>query len=339
MSKVKRYHVSADGKVRPCSASSEESCRAQGLGTERAEHFTNEEEARNYVEKVLEKEKGAFKPLKKLSHEERFQTDLTSAYSFTTTPTELTKLSKNPDNKIRAAVAENVKTPVATLRRLAKDQNIRVVGNAVGNPNFPREELRVMSSHSDPAVRSKIAQSVNLDKETYERLMKDPSERVRIALADNAKYYTANSIQSFSEDPSSRVRSAAAGRMEATTEILNRLSEDESGYVRRAVARNPRFSEYNPSSETTTIVNSETKLRDSLLNKLREDGDVGVRVAVAENPNNSVETFEMLAQDSEEDVRLTVAENPRTPEYILRHLVRDKSYDVARAANDAMAFH
>lgn len=67
MSKDGNFHISEDGKVRPCTAQTPDACTAKGFrGVGKAEHFTDYAEARRRSEELLEDEHGAFGTMSKL---------------------------------------------------------------------------------------------------------------------------------------------------------------------------------------------------------------------------------------------------------------------------------
>jgi hypothetical protein len=74
-------------------------------------------------------------------------------------------------------------------------------------------------------------------------------------------------------------------------EVLARLANDDTWFVRYCVARNP-----NTSPET--------------LERLANDNDRYVRWQVAQNPNTPPKTLERLANDKDSSVRRHVKENP-----------------------------
>lgn len=55
-----RFHVSKDGIVRYCNAKTTDACRAKNVDGEKVKHFYNEQEAKQYVEKLYENEIGTF---------------------------------------------------------------------------------------------------------------------------------------------------------------------------------------------------------------------------------------------------------------------------------------
>lgn len=62
-----RKHISEDGQVRTCKAKTPETCTAKGPNGEKAEHFTNEAEARKRSEEILAEQYDNF-PISKKSN-------------------------------------------------------------------------------------------------------------------------------------------------------------------------------------------------------------------------------------------------------------------------------
>ncbi|MBI5164659.1 MAG: NACHT domain-containing protein, partial [Magnetospirillum sp.] len=92
-------------------------------------------------------------------------------------------------------------------------------------------------------------------------------------------------------------------------DILAKLAEDHSGYVRSSVVQNP----------TTPP---------DILIKLAEDPNFGVRKSVAGNPATPPDVLVKLAEDQEKWVRGGVAKNLATPPDILAKLAEDREEEV-----------
>ncbi len=99
--------------------------------------------------------------------------------------------------------------------------------------------------------------------------------------------------------------------------ILEKLSEDEDGDVRYAVASNPN-----------TPVH--------VLEKLSGDREMWVRNSVAINPNTPVRILEKLSSDEDWMVRKNVAKHPNTPVQTLEKLSGDKDWVVRRRAKEEL---
>ena len=56
-------------------------------------------------------------------------------------PDELIRLSDNDNWAVRAAVAENINTPIKTLIKLAHDKVWEVVAWVIDNPKLPKETI------------------------------------------------------------------------------------------------------------------------------------------------------------------------------------------------------
>src|SRR5271157_3139176 len=100
-------------------------------------------------------------------------------------------------------------------------------------------------------------------------------------------------IYKLSQERSSYVRACVAENLNTPLEILAWLFQDKDKTVRECVADNP-----NTSSE--------------ILTRLFQDKDEFVRRSVAWNPNTAPEILTKLSQDKDELVRGCVAQNPNT---------------------------
>ena len=124
----------------------------------------------------------------------------------------------------------------------------------------------------------------------------------------------------------------------ASPEILKELAEDEDGWVREEVAKNPNTpveALRKLTGDKDKVVRQRVAMNPNApveaLRKLAEDKDVDVRYEVARNPKTPIEALKKLAEDKDWDVRNTVAKNPNTPVDILRKLAEDEDSDVRRA--------
>ncbi len=110
-----------------------------------------------------------------------------------------------------------------------------------------------------------------------------------------------------------------ADNLNAPLEILQRLTKDRNGGVRRKPANNP-------------------SMLPSLIQILSSISHASVLQRVAENPNTPPKILQGLAKNRNKYVRLAVARNSNTPIDTLRHLAEDKNRD-ARLAVRAIPLH
>lgn len=110
-------------------------------------------------------------------------------------------------------------------------------------------------------------------------------------------------MEEEAESKYSRSRARVAERTDAPIELLERLSKDESKYVRLIVAANP----------TTPV---------KVLKEMAEEGYFDVRARIAANPSSTQELLRKLSLDEDSYVRVETARNENTPADILESLSR-----------------
>lgn len=180
------------------------------------------------------------------------------------TPAMLERLSGDRDPDVRSSVAGNVKTrpelldtlsrghgmvmaqvaknpaaPAETLHRLFQDTT---TGNQMralvaGNASTPADIRSAAVNDADDWVREHAAGNAALTETELPRLARDPSQRVRRALARNRA--AGPVLPELGRDSDDFVRSTAAKNPAASPELLRSLAADEFHAVRAGVASNP----------------------------------------------------------------------------------------------------
>jgi 3-methyladenine DNA glycosylase AlkC len=151
-------------------------------------------------------------------------------------PEVLTALSRDKDESIRTAVAENPKAPPEALAALSRDKDKYVRRAVAQNPNTPPEVLTALAG--DEYVRRDIAQNPNTPPEVLTALAGHKDEHVRIAVAENPNT-PREVLIALSGDKAEYVRARVAKNPKAPPEVLTALSGDKVEYVRYVVAKNP----------------------------------------------------------------------------------------------------
>jgi len=187
-----------------------------------------------------------------------------AARNANSTPAILERLSGDRDPDVRSSVAGNVKTrpelldtlsrghgmvmaqvaknpaaPAETLRRLFQDSS---TGNQMralvaGNASAPADIRSAAATDADDWVREHAAVNAALTGTELPRLARDPSQRVRRALARNRA--AGPVLPELGRDSDDFVRSTAAKNPAASPELLRSLAADEFHAVRAGVASNP----------------------------------------------------------------------------------------------------
>lgn len=249
----------------------------------------------------------------------------------------LTRLAKDPDPEVRAAVAENSLTPPEILKILAKDKSREVRERVAGNTSTPVETLDVMAKVSylreliaeNPSismtllkelsvnrnedVRRAVAQNPTTPPEILVLLAKDTEYSVRHNVAYN-RTTPAEALVILAKEAGYMIRAGVARDRNTPPELLEELASDDIAEVRFSVAANP--------SAPLDLI-----FRMNLLKSSAAEGDeYGFgRASLAKNPDTPVEILELFSKDKDYRVRCGVAENPSTPIEILKELANEKT--------------
>ncbi|WP_052334310.1 HEAT repeat domain-containing protein [Kamptonema formosum] len=237
---------------------------------------------------------------------------------------------RNELKEILLEVANNPKTPLAILEKLAKSASGAVQQAAQLHVNLAGE----MTERWEPAARKEICKIYFYDKigawklshgaslvspyqqgiEVLEKLGAIP-ELLISSLPEIAGYFprmasnpnTAGSILAqLAKESDCKVRSAVGKNPNTPVSVLEMLAKDSDWMVRSEVAKN-------------------INLPVSILEKLAKDGDFEVRTNVALNTNMPVSLLVQLAKDICWRVTAGVASNANTPVSLLVELAKDSN--------------
>lgn len=140
-------------------------------------------------------------------------------------PKTLDKLADHPEPVIRAQVAMHGSDE--HREKLMKDKSHGVVAASLSGRK--KEHLDAHINHPSTQVRSAVAEYGNLGHQL--RLMHDKDEGVRSAVAEHTK--DPDILEHLSKDHETFVRAGVAGNKHTPDQTIERLKDDEHGYVRR----------------------------------------------------------------------------------------------------------
>ena len=185
---------------------------------------------------------------------------------------------------------------------------------ALLHPRCPSSLLRDLTSHSDPAVRTSVAESWRAPVRVLEALAPSLDTDVRAAVAANPNTPQAL-LERAAADPHRSVRAAAAANPNTSQGLLERVACDRVASVRRGAAANPAAAP-------------------GVLRSLCGDSDIGVAVAAAQNPSTERGALGpvvvRLAHHSRWWARAAAAELADTPAELLARLAADTDREVRR---------
>ncbi|MBF2066695.1 MAG: HEAT repeat domain-containing protein [Calothrix sp. C42_A2020_038] len=243
----------------------------------------------------------------------------------------LEALFKNPKTatkKVRAAIANNLNTPIHLLEQLAGDDDAWVRQTVFQNPNTPATIYRLFYEYSS------AIQNPDTTGATLSEIAKRDWEYTRTGVASHPNT-PPEILMKLAYNKSWKTRAAVAGNPSVPVEVLEILVDDKRLGVCHAVIRNP----ITPASLLVRMLSNykfyqrqdiarHPNATPAILELLARDTDCYVRVAVVENPNTPMKLLTYLAQDKDFYVRNHVAGNYRTPETVLAQLADDSEYMV-----------
>ena len=240
----------------------------------------------------------------------------------------LRRLARDESVRVRAAVAGAVSAPTAVLERLASDQEVRVRRNVASNPSTPRAVLEALLRDRRAEVRAAATKNENTPTQMAATLVGDRAIKVRAAVASRG--VGADVLTVLAADPKCVVRQATAFNVQTPPELLNHLASDCCEEVRAAVAYNTNA----PLTALTALARDEFRWAKSnvaanksvsvdLLVVLAADEDCYVRGTAAENPAMPAAQLKTLATDEFWGVRAGVALNPKAGDGVLAMLCED----------------
>jgi len=209
------------------------------------------------------------------------------ACSPATFPDILKHLANHTDDHTLIRVAQNLNTPIDTLRKLSgKPQPLFVARN----PNTPSDALESLSKDQWVAVRLSVVQNPNTSLIVLKDLLNDTDTYVAQTAAEvigeRQGEYTIEAVKKNPKTPSS---------------VLEKLAQTDP----ETVCEHP-----NTPPELLLEFSKSVKKR--------------LRLGVAENANAPVSILEQLANDDDSEVRQKVSLNPHAPINLLfKQLARD----------------
>ncbi|MGP1716004.1 MAG: hypothetical protein ACTS9Y_02390 [Methylophilus sp.] len=149
----------------------------------------------------------------------------------------LLRYANNDDAGVRAGVAANAFTPMATIRHLASDQSELVKRVVASRVDLPGEQIEGLSSDPDTWVRQRIARNTTTPLALLYRLAADEHVDVRRAVARNTET-PVDLLNVLAEDGNAWVRAGVAYQHNASQRMLIKLADDKEVDVLSGVANN-----------------------------------------------------------------------------------------------------
>lgn len=209
-------------------------------------------------------------------------------------------------------VAQNQHTPTEVLFNMANSDDMFLLIAIVKNPNASYETMSKISVKKIPPVIKTIIDWQKWTQTTLENAQDHEDNSVRGVVARNTNKL--DILEKMSQDKSEFVRAKAAGNPNATSELLHQMCSAAE------VHKDTMFS---------AIKNP--KVAPETLELLAKTDNPYVRAEVAKNQKTLPETLAGLAKDKETQVVLAVAANSKTPPETLAELANNKEHEVVLA--------
>ncbi|BAZ17349.1 hypothetical protein NIES4071_92270 [Calothrix sp. NIES-4071] len=246
------------------------------------------------------------------------------------TPGEILELLSKPKTatkKIRAAIANNLNTPVHLLEKLAGDDDAWIRQIVFQNPSTPNAIYKLFYEY-EAAI-----QNPNTTGATLSEIVKRDWEYTQTGVASHPNTPW-EILTKLAYNKSWKVRAAVASNKNVPDDVLEVLIEDKRLGVCNAIVRNP----ITPAWLLVRMLNNKCYQRQdiakhpnatpAILELLARDADCYVRVAVIQNLKTPIELLVHLANDKDFYVRNHIAASSRVPETLLAQLANDSEYMV-----------
>lgn len=176
------------------------------------------------------------------------------------------------------------------LRELASHTDLAIRRKVAANPLAPEAIQLQLAQDKDVDVRRDLAANPNLSEVVQLQLAVDHNHLVAAVLVVNPSLSDAAKTRLLAEGHS-KVKEAFARRSDVTEQEQLLLLEKAESEARISLAANPQL------AATVQL-------------KLATDSDVNVRQQLAQNPDLSLEVQELLAKDSSNHVKIALSKNP-----------------------------
>jgi hypothetical protein len=229
----------------------------------------------------------------------------------------------SPAKEILRKSAQSLEVLISVIKDYDKSSKFSFIDQILRQQqrNVSQEVLEYLSNDNDKRVRQVVAShGIFTTPQILDKLSNDVEPEVRKEVASN-RQTNLQTLEKLTNDDNKTVRIRALSWFTARVsnpQILDKLSNNNSIYVRAAVARNRATS-----PET--------------LDKLSNDKSEKIRRVVAGNTSTSPETLDKLSNHISRDVRVQVAANESTPTQILEKLLNDEDQQIRKIAKRVLS--
>ncbi|MET9596187.1 hypothetical protein [Streptomyces sp. NPDC006459] len=253
------------------------------------------------------------------------------------------RLAEDPDDDVRAELAEHPDLPPELRDRLAEDPNQRVALRIFARQDTPEPTRAAIHARilSDVPPLDWLEDHEALDDDALEREILGEIARAELRTL-RLPWVTADPLP-YVDSPYVCFRASAAMSEQLPPPLVARLLDDEESSVRTAMALHARDRidpdtaeridrTFRPDKVVRWRPADDFPLPADVLRRLATDADPRMRQLAPRDPDLPVELARRLAADPDHMVRRTIAAHPRLPAEELTRLLADPSESVAAAA-------
>ncbi|KOG54648.1 hypothetical protein ADK75_13510 [Streptomyces virginiae] len=253
------------------------------------------------------------------------------------------RLAEDPDDDVRAELAEHPDLPPELRDRLAEDPNQRVALRIFARQDTPEPTRAAIHARilSDVPPLDWLEDHEALDDDTLEREILGELARAELRTL-RLPWVTADPLP-YVDSPYVCFRASAAMSEQLPSLLVARLLDDEESSVRTAMALHARDRidpdtaeridrTFRPDKVVRWRPADDFPLPADVLRRLATDADPRMRQLAPRDPDLPVELARRLAADPDHMVRRTIASHPRLPAEELTRLLADPAEFVAATA-------
>ncbi|MFI8342009.1 hypothetical protein ACIF8W_18370 [Streptomyces sp. NPDC085639] len=253
------------------------------------------------------------------------------------------RLAEDPDDEVRAELAEHPDLSPELRDKLAEDPNQRVALRIFARQDTPEPTRAAIHARILPDVppRDWLEDHEALDDDTLEREILGEIARAELRTL-RLPWVTTDPLP-YVDSPYICFRASAAMSEQLPPPLVATLLDDEESSVRTTMALHARDRidpdtaeridrTFRPDKVVRWRPADDFPLPADVLRRLATDADPRMRQLAPRDPDLPVELARRLAADPDPMVRRTIATHPRLPAEDLTRLLADPSESVAAAA-------
>jgi len=245
--------------------------------------------------------------------------------------------ARDPDDYVRACIAQHPKLPVSWLDELARDSYEWVRAGAAKNPNIPDHLIERLKRDGSPWVVEALSSNPRTPSSVLEYLLSNYPVKARSGVARNPKS-PASLFPLLLEESDEQILVSVAKNSCCPIPILENLAHHKSRRVVNAVLSNPQCPVNVLSNLFNTgrliLFNSSSSCLGDLFFSIHDDSPNSLIVSMAaSHPRCPTQIMASWAKSGSSFLRAAVARNPKASMEILASLCADSEKRVSEIAS------